>query len=154
MKKILTAFLCGHTFSPDDFENYPDDYAGYCPVCARKIADQRIASDDEDEEPDPTGIPEFDSDLPDDDDYVASGNDDTALDDYPEEDQEIEEDIFADDTEEEDDRLKRTTEEEFLSDFRTIVDLNISDAERQTWSAVHSVTQGILNSLEDMPKDN
>ena len=104
MEKILIAFLCGHSFIPSDFQNYPDDYAGYCPACVRAIMSQELNAADEDEEPDSTGVPEFNSDLPDDDDFEEAGNDADDLDAYEEEDQQVDEDVFADETEEDEDR--------------------------------------------------
>ena len=101
---MLTAFLCGHMFDPNDFENYPDDYSGYCPNCIRMMKDNEAEKVDADEEPDGTGLMEYDGESFDDDEDI--NNDDSILDDYEEDVDEAEVDPFTDETEEDDDRLE------------------------------------------------
>ena len=115
----MIAFLCGHNFNPDDFQNYPDDYAGYCPACIARMKDEADQVDTDDE-PDGTGLMEYDGDsFAEDDD---SGNDESDLDDYEDdtEDSEIDEDPLADETEEDDDRDIRQRAEEIAESLDSV----------------------------------
>lgn len=99
---IQRAILCGHDFDPDDFPNYPDDYAGYCPHCVSKMKDSEDEEIDGDDEPDGTGIMEFDgSSFAEDD---EEGNDSEDIDAVAEDEDNIDEDPLADETEEDEDR--------------------------------------------------
>ena len=109
---MLTAILCGHQFDPDDFENYPDDYSGYCPNCIKAMKDREAENVDGDEEPDGTGLMEYGGESFDDD--GDTNNDDSNLDDYEEGDEESDVDIFAEETEEDDDRLQDKVVKESL----------------------------------------
>ena len=115
---MLTAFLCGHLFDPDDFENYPDDYAGYCPKCIEAMKDKESEGLDGDDEPDGAGIVEFEGDSFDDEEDI--NNDDSDLDDYAEDNDEIDVDPFADETEEDDDRLEDKVVRESLEKIDSI----------------------------------
>lgn len=101
---MLTAILCGHMFDPNDFENYPDDYAGYCPKCVRDMKEKEAESVDGDDEPDGVGLMEFDGESFDDEE--DPNNDESALDEYEDGDDTDYTDPFADETEEDYDRLE------------------------------------------------
>ena len=115
---MLTAILCGHTFDPDDFENYPDDYAGYCPRCVKDMLDKEAENLDGDDEPDGVGLMEFDGESFDDEE--DRNNDDSALDDYEDGEETDDTDPFADETEEDEDRLIDKTVEEAVSALDSI----------------------------------
>ena len=102
---IQIAMLCGHKFDTEQFQNYPDDYAGYCPDCIRALEESDDNFSDVDTEPDGNGIPMFDGDSfseDDDEDY----DEDVALDDYQEEENIEDDDIdpMAEETEEDHER--------------------------------------------------
>lgn len=102
---IQTAMLCGHKFDTEQFQNYPDDYAGYCPDCIRALEESDDNFSDVDTEPDGNGIPMFDGDSfseDDDEDY----DEDVALDDYEEQENIEDDDIdpMAEETEEDHER--------------------------------------------------
>lgn len=102
---IQTAMLCGHKFDTEQFQNYPDDYAGYCPECVKALEESDDNFVDVDTEPDGNGIPMFDGDSfseDDDEDY----DEDVALDDYEEQENIEDDDIdpMAEETEEDHER--------------------------------------------------
>lgn len=115
----MIAFLCGHDFNIDDFPNYPDDYAGYCPTCIAHMKDEADQVDTDDE-PDGTGLMEYDGEsFAEDDEF---GNDESDLDDYEDETEqsEIEEDPLADETEEDEDRDIRQRAEEIAESLDSV----------------------------------
>ena len=83
----MLAILCNHEFDPAAFENFADDYAGYCPRCMEQIERPDM---DEEEDPDGSGVPEFSGDFdgedgePDLDDYDDTESEEATCDDEDE----------------------------------------------------------------------
>jgi hypothetical protein len=118
---ITVAMLCGHEFDTDSFQNYPDDYAGYCPDCIKALEEADDNFSDVDLEPDGNGIPQFNGDSfseDDDEDYDT----DVALDDYAEEENIEDDDIdpMAEETQEDFDREEKQLAEEIANSLDSI----------------------------------